>query len=183
MYIIRNLLRYITNTKCCISSSRWKIQPQGADEIQGRFAALDDIHDLRVIASRPSIHIVVAQRLRKSRLCRLLVRWTSFGKNSYQLFLPRHPTSTARRSITRRSCSTKSASRAKKKKHTTRVCFLFWLRGGGFFIALSVRVSHSIASNRLALLALGGLRFEKTVINCFSLAYPLPPPQAAEDRG
>ena len=50
------------------------------------------VYDLRDIASRPSIHIVVAYRLRKPWLCRLLVRWTSFGKNSYQLFLPCYPT-------------------------------------------------------------------------------------------
>ena len=89
-------------------------------------------HDLRVIASRSSIHIVVAYRLRKSRLCRLLVRWTSFGKNSYQLFLPRHPTSTARRFITCRPWKGKTHSEAKKEKHTTRVCFSFLVAGVGF---------------------------------------------------
>ena len=48
VYIIRNLLR-ISSTACrCISSSRRKIHA-GRDEIQGRLAALDDIHDYVVI--------------------------------------------------------------------------------------------------------------------------------------
>ena len=44
-----------------------------------------------------SSRIVVACRSIHSLLQRLAL-WTSVGKNSYQLFLPRHPTSTARRS-------------------------------------------------------------------------------------
>ena len=37
LYIIRNLLRYIIKPQ-------ERYSPKGADEIQGRFAALDDMH-------------------------------------------------------------------------------------------------------------------------------------------
>ena len=43
VYIIRNSLRYIINAEHCISSSRRKCT-LARDEIQGRLAALDDIH-------------------------------------------------------------------------------------------------------------------------------------------
>jgi len=55
LYIIRNLLRYIINTQCCISSSRrentrWRVMrysPKGADNMH-RTLCGDDMPSLRL---------------------------------------------------------------------------------------------------------------------------------------
>ena len=87
--IIRNLLRYIINAKHCIDARRLaipslrslhqaagEIQPQRADEIQGRLAALDDIHDCGLDKQKRRddlSHLVVPEGLDSRRGLRGLV--------------------------------------------------------------------------------------------------------------
>ncbi|MBQ8731779.1 MAG: hypothetical protein IJY82_02995 [Oscillospiraceae bacterium] len=76
MYIIRNLLRYIISPYGCISSSR-RICTLARDEIQGRLAALDDIHDCVVM-------ICQACGLDKKRSNFCLPKVTSFLAMGYE---------------------------------------------------------------------------------------------------
>ena len=57
VYIIRNLLRYIINAEHCISSSRRQDARVPRDEIQGRLAALDDIHHASRGDDMPSLRL------------------------------------------------------------------------------------------------------------------------------
>ena len=109
-----------------------------------------------------------SQRAQGQLASLLLVRWTSFVQNNTQLFWTPHPTSTARRSITRGRRRAKLTPWQKKKTHREGV-FFFLVAGVGFFIALPSRI---VVCRRLRLL---GSAY--SLLCGVSLAHPLPPPE------
>ena len=86
---------------------------------------------VRGMAASPSRRIVVCRRLRPLGSAHSLLWGQHFGKNSYQLFLPRYPTSPARRSHNSKGVKKAQippAQREPKRKRHPNGCLSFCQR-------------------------------------------------------